>query len=256
MIGIPVGALASGWLVEYGPAPRTLIYVITGTLLAVCAALLALSPETTMQPRRAALASLLPRLQAPAGSRQMLLAAGAAFLATWCLGGLYQAFGPSAAAEHLGTKSPRIAATMFSSVMILNPLGGPISSRLSPKSALQLGMTLFVIALAGILIALRAGAFVPLVLASLVVGLAQGAAATAGLRSLLTGASAEERAGLLATIYLIGYSGAAIPGIVAGKLAGSVNLFSIAAGYAVLATIAAVIAAVTAKNPRQKEETP
>jgi MFS family permease len=46
MVGIPLGALLSGALVEYGPAPRTLVYELIAAGLAVCAVLLALSPET------------------------------------------------------------------------------------------------------------------------------------------------------------------------------------------------------------------
>jgi hypothetical protein len=96
---------------------------------------------------------------------------------------------------------------------------------------------------------------VPFIAASLVVGLAQGAASTAGIRALLAGARAEERAGLLATIYLVSYSGAAVPGIVAGKLTRTFDLFHIAVGYAVLGAVAAVVAMIAARNPVQKEKT-
>ena len=77
---------------------------------------MAMSPET-MPRRRGAMASLRPRLQVPAGSGQLLLAAGAASVATWSLGGFYQAFGPSVAAEHLGTTNPLVAAAVFASVI-------------------------------------------------------------------------------------------------------------------------------------------
>ena len=132
MLGIPIGALACGALVRYGPAPRVLIYEIMTAVLVVCAALMAMSPET-MPRRRGAMASLRPRLQVPAGSGQLLLAAGAASVATWSLGGFYQAFGPSVAAEHLGTTNPLVAAAVFASVMVLNPVGGPLSGRLRAR---------------------------------------------------------------------------------------------------------------------------
>src|SRR5918994_565103 len=76
--------------------------------------------------RRLVLASLWPRLQVPARSGRLVLAAGAAFVATWSLGGFYQAFGPSVVAEYLGTMNPLIAAAVFASVMVLNPLGAPV----------------------------------------------------------------------------------------------------------------------------------
>jgi MFS family permease len=255
MVGIPVGALACGALVQYGPAPRTLVYEITATLLVLCALLVAVSPET-MPRRRGALASLRPRLRVPAGSLRVLFAAGAAFVATWSLGGFYQAFGPLVVAEHLGTTNPLVAATMFASVMVLNPVGGPAVGRLAPAMALRLGMSLFVVALVGIVASLRSGAIVPLIGASLVVGIAQGAASTAGIRALLAGAQPEERAGLLATIYLVSYGGAAVPGIVAGRLARTLDLFPIAIGYAVLGVLASTVAMLAVRDPVEKEMTP
>src|SRR3954452_9226228 len=173
MVGIPIGALACGALAEYGPAPRTLIYEIVATVLATCMVLVALSPET-MRPQPGAIASMRPRLKVPAGSGRVLAAASAAFVATWSLGGFYQAFGPSVAADYLGTASPLMAAGIFASVMVLNPLGGPLSARLRPASALRIGMIVFVLALLVIVASLRAGAVLPFILASIVVGVAQG----------------------------------------------------------------------------------
>jgi hypothetical protein len=69
-------------------------------------------------------------------------------------------------------------------------------------------------------------------------------------------AGADQRAGLLATLYLVGYSGAAVPGMIAGRLAGALDLFEIAVGYAVLGAVAALVATVAATNPVEKENTP
>ena len=78
-----------------------LIYAIMATVLALCTTLMALSPETTDR-SRGALESLRPHLHVPAGSGGLLLAAGAAFVATWSLGGFWQAFSASVAADLLG----------------------------------------------------------------------------------------------------------------------------------------------------------
>src|SRR3954462_9013003 len=39
MLGVPIGALTCGALVEYGPAPRVLIHAVMATVLVVCALL-------------------------------------------------------------------------------------------------------------------------------------------------------------------------------------------------------------------------
>ena len=110
-------------------------------------------------------------------------------------------------------------------------------------------MILFVFAVAGIVASLQAGAIVPFIAASLFVGVAQGAASTGGIRALLAHARQQERAGLLSTIYLISYSGAAIPGIVAGELTSTFDLFQIALGYAALGIVASTVAVLAARNP-------
>lgn len=241
MVGIPIGAIACGALAEYGPAPRILIYEITAATLALCVGLVALCPET-MQRRSGALRSLRPRIEVPKGSERLLVAAGAAFVATWALGGFYQAFGPSVVAEYLGAPSPLSAAAVFSAFMVLFPVGGPLAGRLAPVAALRIGMVVFLIAVAGIVASMHKGSLVSFILATLLAGAANGVASTGAIRALLARTTPEERAGLLSSIYLISYSGAAIPGMVAGRVAASRPLFEIAVGYAALGLVGAIVA--------------
>jgi sugar phosphate permease len=104
------------------------------------------------------------------------------------------------------------------------------------------GMTLFIVAAAAIVWSLRAGAIVPFLLATLTVGLAQGVASTAAIRALLSRASQEERAGLLSTIYLISYCGAALPALLAGELTNVLSLTQLAEAYAGLGIVSALLA--------------
>ena len=55
------------------------------------------------------------------------------------------------------------------------------------------------------------------------------------------------RDGLLSTIYLISYSGAALPVIAAGRLAATWTLFHIAAGYAMLGLLGAAVALIASR---------
>lgn len=252
MIGVPLGAMVSGALVEYAPSPRALVYLLLFIFLAACAALTAFSPET-MARRQGAWKSLLPRLQVPSGSGRLVLAAGASFVATWSLGGFFQAFGPSVTAQYLGTADALTAAAVFSSVMVLNPVGGLASGRLDPQFALRLGMAMFVLAVVGIVASLHSQSLGPFILSSLLIGLAQGVACTGALKALLAKASAQQRAGLLATIYLIAYCGVALPGLVAGRLAQSLELLQLGEGYAALGLVASVIAVVAMRTDTRSE---
>jgi MFS family permease len=248
MIGLTLGALGSGALAEYGPAPRTLIYLIVVGVLAVCAVLVAVGPETVARVP-GAVTSLRPQVRIPPAARRFLPVASATFVATWALGGFYQAFGPTVAADQLGTTNALVAAAVFASLMAPSAVGGPLAGRLNPATAQRAGMVVYLLAVAVVLASLRLGTVPLFLIASAVAGVAQGATMTGSMRALLADAGPADRAGLLAAIYLISYSGAAIPGLIAGQLSHTLDLFTIAVGYGILAALACVITLAGARDP-------
>src|SRR3954470_15156713 len=68
MLGLTVGAIASGALVQFGPWPRDLIYLVCVGSLMVSAALITISPETAT-PTPGAWQSLVPRVRLLSGVR-------------------------------------------------------------------------------------------------------------------------------------------------------------------------------------------
>jgi MFS family permease len=248
MMGVATGALTCGALVQYAPAPKVLIFLVVMVALAVSFLLVLMSPETVAR-SPGVLRSTKPQLQVPRGSGRLVLTAGAAAVATWSMGGFYQAYGPAVVKSYLGTGNALVAAAVFAAMLVLTPFGGPIAARMSPATGVRTGMALFLAGLAGLVWSLEAGAIWPFVAASLVIGLAQGIASTGALRALLAMAAPHERAGLLSTLYVVSYAGAAFPGIVAFAVAANMELRDIALGYAAVALAGAIVAVTTARNP-------
>jgi len=249
MVGLTLGALASGALAEYGPAPRTLIYLLATGALAACAALIIPARESVVR-TAGALKSLRPQIRVPRSARRLLPAASATFVATWALGGFYQAFGPSVAADQLGTTSTLIAAVIFASLSAPSAIGAPLAGRTTPANGQRIGMAVFLFAVLVILASLRAGVVVPFIAATAFAGAAQGTTFAASMRGLLAEGGPADRAGILAAIYLLSYTGAAVPNLIAGQLSRSLSLFDIALGYGALAAVAFVITLATARDPR------
>ncbi|MCG9698349.1 MFS transporter [Shewanella sp. Isolate11] len=241
MIGISSGAITSGALVSWGPWPRVLIFIMLFSVLLVCLLLVILSPETIKRKPRG-FSALKPSLYLPRERLWAFLIMACCVIATWSLGAFYQAFGPSIVAEQLGTRSAIVSALAFSSVMILTPLGGYITSNMSSAIAVRLGMGLYIVAATLILLALEQGWLLLFFTASLLVGVAQGIATTACLKVLLQDTDIEYRAGLLSTVFVVSYSGAVFPGMVASVAATSFSVFEICVGYVVLGIITASIA--------------
>ncbi len=248
MVGLTLGALMSGALVEYGPLPRTLSYEVVLGALALCAVLVALSPETS-QRRPGMVASLRPKFSVPRAERRVFPIAASAFVATWAMGGFYQAFGPSIAADRLGSQSALMAAVVFSSYLLPNALGGPLTARYAPADVQRVGMVFYTVAVMGILLSLKNGTMSLFLASSVAAGTAQGAVLTGSIRSLLRNVSPQERAGVLSLIYATSYTGAAVPSLIAGELSHVTDLFHIALFYAGLAVCACVIIVAFARNP-------
>ena len=197
---------------------------------------------------------MLFRSAVPAGAARPLAAMAALILSVWSLGGFFQAFGPAIAAQQLGSDASLTAGAVFASFSLLAVLGGPLTARLRPDLTMRFAVVVYAVCLLGILATLRAGGLVPFLLVSLTAGIATGAAQTGGMRTLLARTSAADRAGLLSTVFLLNYSSAAVPSLVAGQLTTTFGLVQIAAGYVALASVGIVAVLVLARPPARPAE--
>lgn len=249
MLGLAVGAVASGALVEFGPWPRELVFLVVIALLLASAALIVVSPETVTR-TPGALRSLRPRVHVPARVRSLLPGAAAVFLATWAAGAFYQAFVPALVEEQLHTSSPLVVGLVFTAYMAPSVLGAPLGGRFTPAAAQRLGMIAFLAGMIGIVAAIATGALALFFAATIVAGASQGIAISAATRGLLHGSNLADRVPIFSVIYLLSYSGATVPALIAGQLSNTFSLPQIALGYGALALIATVFTVIAAHNPR------
>lgn len=253
MLGLAVGAVASGALVQFGPWPRDLIYLVAVGLLLVSAALIAISPETAT-PAPGAWRSLRPRVRVPARARHLLPVAAAVFLATWATGAFYQAFVPALVEDQLHTHSPLLLGLVFAAYMGSSVLGAPLGGRFTPATAQRVGMIAFLAGMIGIITAIATGTLVLFITATIVAGASQGIAISAATRGLLHGSTLAGRAPIFSAIYLLCYSGATIPALIAGQLSNTFSLPQIVLGYGGLALVATLFTVLAARNPPPGQE--
>jgi MFS family permease len=247
MVGLTIGSLASGTLVEYAPYPRMLCYLVILAGLAVISLLVFLGRET-VECRPGIIGSIRPLLSIPQDDPRLYPVSACLFVATWALGGFFQAYGPSIAADQLGSKSTVTAAIVFSSFLLPSAIGGPLSARLSPARAQRLGIVGFTLALGGIIFSVKTSMITLFLGMSALAGAAQGVALTGSIRSLLGGVAPTDRAGVLSLIYATSYTGAAVTSFIAGQLSKVLDLFQLVSCYGVLAVAASVITLVYARG--------
>jgi MFS family permease len=259
-LGVGLGAVGSGLLVDYAPWPRHLAYVVTAAVLLLCLCGVLLSRETVALPRglvdwRQARGSLRPRLAVPARKRRMFLGVIGAFLASWTLGGLYQSLGPSFATELLHRDEHLYAGLVVASVLATTATGGPLTSRMAPRTGTLAGLALLCAGMVAILLTLRYEQPVLFLAASVAAGAGFGAATTGSMRSLLRDAHSTEVAGLLAAVYLVSYLGAAVPAFFGGRLVEPLGLLHTAYAYGALVVALAVVAGIVAVASSRKAGT-
>jgi hypothetical protein len=253
VLGIGLGAMIAGVLVQYGPHPTLLIFVILMALFVVLAFATGLLPETVQRVPGSA-AALRPRVAVPPRGRRAFAGAVPTMVSGWALNGLTLSLGASL----LGTVFQRSNHGVIGLVIGLFTLSAAASSVLerntSPwtmarlgSAAIAVGAILFVLALAWTSISL-------FVFASIVGGGGFGTGYLGSIRSVSQLAEIHERAALISAVYVVGYLAFSIPALVTGILANRNGLPATSLAYGGFVAIVAIGALAVGGVSVQREQ--
>lgn len=222
-LGLSIGAVGAGLLVQLVASPTDWVFgVLTGVFL-LAALGTALLPESS--PRLpGTLASLAPRVHVPPAHRPAFAVALPLLVACWALGGLYASLGPSLVAEVFAIDNHLVGGLL---IFALNGTGiaGSVALRTAPpQRALLAGALVFVVGVAGTLVAMFTTSAALLFIAAVVTGFGFGAGFLGSVATITEGVAPGFRAGLLASIFVIGYLAFSVPAIGAGIAAGGIGL--------------------------------
>lgn len=240
--GLALGAVGSGLLVQYAPAPETLVFVVLGVAFLLLALGVLFLPETVAA-RPGALASLRPRIAVPPAGRRTFWRTSPALVATWALGGLYLSLGPSLAAGVLGLHNHLVGGLVIAAINLAAGATALAGQRRAP-AALLLGGCLVLAAGAVITVLSLAVTSVPLFfVGSAVAGVGFGAAFLGAFRTVSGLAAPAERAELFAAVYVVSYLAFSVPAVLAGVATNSAGLRPSATGYGVVVIVLALLVA-------------
>jgi MFS family permease len=255
-IALATGALSSGALVEWGPAPEQLVYLLFGTLLVLLVVALAVVPEQVVR-RPGALRSLRPTVSVPRASRRLFRSVAGSLVSSWALGGLFLSLVPSALGAVFGIHNHFAAGALIAVVTGVGALTGLAIQRIDTRRAVLLGLVALVLGPVVTVTFVFMPSLPGLVVGSAIAGVGFGAGFQAPLRMLLATAAPTHRAGLLSTIYVVSYLAFGVPSVIGGFLEPSLGLVPVLAGYGafiVLAAIVALVLQVTSKDAAEVEE--
>jgi MFS family permease len=240
-LGLSIGAVGAGLLVQLVPSPTDWVFGVLTVVFLLAALGTFLLPESS--PRLpGALASLSPRVHIPPAHRPAFVVALPLLVACWALGGLYASLGPSLVADVFGIDNHLVGGLL---ILALNGTGivGSLALRTAPpERALLVGALVFTVGVVGTLAALFATSALLLFTAAVVTGFGFGAAFLGAVATITAGVAPGYRAGLLASIFVVGYLAFSVPAIAAGIAAGEIGLTRTTELYGALEVVLALLA--------------
>jgi MFS family permease len=217
MSGTASGALISALLVQLLPAPTQLVYfVMLALFLLQAAGVRGIAETSRLVP--GALRSLRPTLALPAPVRGALAVAAPSLVAVWALAGFYASLGPSLAGIVDGSHSTILGGAALFVLAGAGALTVLAFHRTDARTFALAGAGLIIVGVALLLAAVPVRSPILFFTGTAVAGAGFGGGFQGGLRTIVPLARADERAGVIAVIYVICYLALGLPAIGAGFL--------------------------------------
>ncbi|MGW1774457.1 MFS transporter [Streptomyces sp. NPDC002104] len=256
-VGIGLGGIGAGLLVQYAPAPTVLTYLLLVGAFAVSLVGVARMAESApgrategAAGRAAGSASgpaprgrftLAPhRIHIPAAVRGRFAVLILTIVAVWSVGGFYLSLGPHLALSLLKSTNYLVGGATVALLAGAATAAQLLLGRTEALRTAVLGLLGLLSGLALVLLALGLGSAPVFLVATAVLGAGWGAAFLGSFRALSALAEPAHRGELTAAVYVFAYLAMSVPAVLAGLLTNIHGLHRTSVGF--MATVAAVCA--------------
>ena len=253
--GLAIGAIVSGALVQYAPAPRTLIYLVLIVLFVTMLLALLFVPET-VERRSGSLASLRPRASVPPQAIGAFRVALPVLIATWAVGGLVLSLGPSLAAAIFGLQNHLVGGLVVTAVAGTGALASVTVRSAPARPTMVRGSLVLVIGVAIVLIALATESTPTFFVGLVICGWGFGAAFIGAFGSVASLANALQRAEVFAALYVASYLAFGGSAVLAGLAVPHFGLRPTASVYGAIVIVLSLAAAAAGRGNRMPKVEP
>ncbi|HTU86932.1 MAG TPA: MFS transporter [Solirubrobacteraceae bacterium] len=219
--GLGFGTLFAGIVAQYGHDPTKLVFSIYLGVLVPTLLGLALVPETVRRPDD--VQWRLQGLQVPAKARHRFALVGGAIFCAYTLNGLFSSLVPSFLAGSLHEHNHAIAGAIAASIFLIAAIAQLMLHRLTPRTALSIGMVMLLLSLAVIELALWDGSLAAFLAGTLAGAIAVGLTFMGGLATVNLIAEPEHRAQVVAAFLSCAFAGLTIPAVSVGIASQSIG---------------------------------
>jgi MFS family permease len=256
--GLAVGSLLAGIAIQVTTAANSIAFSALGVITILGIVAIALSPETVSR-APGALRSLVPRVAVPAAARTEFAAAAPVLAAVWMLAGLSGGLAPSMVRSVFHVDSGLLNGLSGFIAPATSAVIGLAFARVAARRAMSLGIYAAMIGATGIITGVFAGSLATMFIGQAVAGVAFGASFTAALSLIFPLAAAHQRAGLVAGIYIVSYTGFGVPVVIAGQLTdilGEVPTITWYTALTILLALISLIGQIRIKHSARRSEEP
>ncbi len=220
-LGLALGALASGLLAEYAPAPLELPFIIYIVALAAVAVPVWRTQETVACSTGTLGSELIvrPRISVPRAIRAQFVAPGVTTFGTMALVGFYAALAPSILAQDLHQTSHSVAGALFFGLAI-GVAAIIVATRAVPsRTAMLWSLALMVPSVAALAAAQILRSMPMMIAATVLCAAATGLGYRGSLQVVNEIAPEDRRAEVVSSYFICGFTGNALPVIGIGLIA-------------------------------------
>lgn len=250
-VGTGSGALLSGLLVQYLPAPERLVYLVLFGVFILQALGVYWTRETSAR-EPGALASLRPRIGVPRAARGPLLRALPVLIAAWGLAGFYASVGPAVVGVVTGSHSPVIGGLSLFVLATSAGIAVLLLRKVQPRIVMLLGTTALIVGVGVTLLAMDAKSGLVFFAGAVIAGAGFGAGFQGAIRMVVPLAAPHERSGLLSAVYIVSYLALGVPAVAGGYLIVHGGLLSAGREYGVAVMILAALALLAVARPERR----
>jgi len=246
--GLGLGFLVSSVLVQLGPAPRVLPYVVLLVLFAAAFGGAYWMPEPV--PERSSFRLTPQRPGVPAGIRHPFLLASLAVIASWSLGGLFFSLGPGLSAQLFRSSSVLVAGSGAVALALAGALSQMIFHRAAPWIGAAAGSAALAAGTMLIVAAAATGSGAAYLAGSVVGGAGFGVAFLGGLRQLVAVIPHQDRAAVMSAFYVVSYASLSLPAVLAGLVVTHLGLHVTFETFGSIVAVVALAMAIEAWRTR------
>jgi MFS family permease len=213
--GTSLGALASGLVVQYLPAPEHLIYLSLLVVFVLQGVGVAFTRET-VSPKPGVLASLVPEIKLPRAVRGPVLTAVPVLFAVWALAGFYGSLSPALTRRLTGSTSVVFGGLGLFLLAGVAALATLVMRNVAARAVMIAGIATLVAGVGTTIGAIHTGSSGLYFAGTAIAGFGFGSGFQGGIRIVVPLAEPHERAGVLSLLFVVSYLGMGGSAVAAG----------------------------------------